>query len=301
MHQVEDASTVTGGPAIDKLLQWQLSLNEKLSKLQSLDDEILTLVEDGVIEEEIEQADVFRERLHQTIRGVEQLITSKSSPTLVHRSPPPPPSDSSSKIPVAPTEPPPSDSIPPKSTDSESRIKLPKLTPKTFNGDLTKWETFWGTYESSIHLNSTLSDVDKFTYLHSLLEGAAMHAIAGLKPTAPNYKEAIDILHKRFGDKRQIISRHMDTLLELESVTSASNVKALRRFYDQLEFQVRSLKSLEVPVSSYGNLLSSLLMNRLPQEIRLLVSREIGDGEWQVDQLMTILVREITAQERASY
>jgi len=106
MHQVEDASTVTGGPAIDKLLQWQLSLNEKLSKLQSLDDEILTLVEDGAIEEEIEQADVFRERLHQTICGVEQLITSKSSPTLIHRSPPPPPSDSSTKIPVAPTAPP---------------------------------------------------------------------------------------------------------------------------------------------------------------------------------------------------
>ena len=30
------------------------------------------------------------------------------------------------------------------------------------------------------------------------------------------------------------------------------------------------------------------------------MSREIGDGEWQVDQLMTILDREITARERAS-
>ena len=116
---------------------------------------------------------------------------------------------------------------------------------------------------------------------------------------AINYKEAIDILHKRFGDKQQIISRHMDTLLGLESVTLASNVKTLRRLYDQLEFQVRSLKSFEVPVNSYGNLLSSLLMNRLPQEIRLLMSREIGDGEWQIDQLMTILEREITARERA--
>ena len=52
-------------------------------------------------------------------------------------------------------------------------------------------------------------------------------------------------------------------------------------------------------MNSYGNLLSSLLMNRLPQEIRLLMSREIGDGEWQIDQLMTILEREITARERA--
>ena len=92
----------------------------------------------------------------------------------------------------------------------------------------------------------------------------------------------------------------MDTLLRLESVASALNVKALRYFYDQLEFQVRGLKSLEIPVNSYGNLLSSLLMNRLPQEIRLLLSRQISDGEWQIEQLITILKRQITIWERAS-
>ena len=79
MNQVEEASAVTGGPAIDKLLQWKLSLTEKLTKLKLL-DEILTLVEDSAIEDEIEQADVFRERLQQTICGVEQLISLKSSP-----------------------------------------------------------------------------------------------------------------------------------------------------------------------------------------------------------------------------
>ena len=81
-----------------------------------------------------------------------------------------------------------------------------------------------------------------------------MRAVAGLKLTAGNYTEAIDTLKKRFGNKQQIISRHMDTLLELESVASATNIKALRHLYDQVEFQVRSLKSLEVPLNSYGNL-----------------------------------------------
>jgi len=36
MNQVDEASTVTGGPVIDKLLQWKLSLNEKLTKLKHL-------------------------------------------------------------------------------------------------------------------------------------------------------------------------------------------------------------------------------------------------------------------------
>ena len=106
MNQVEEASAVTGGPAIDKLLQWKLSLTEKLTKLKLLDDEILTLVEDSAIEDEIEQADVFCERLQQTICGVERLISSKSSSTVSHRSTPPPPPESTTTTSEPSTVPP---------------------------------------------------------------------------------------------------------------------------------------------------------------------------------------------------
>ena len=51
--------------------------------------------------------------------------------------------------------------------------------------------------------------------------------MAGLKITTANYTEAIDTLRKRFGNKQQIISCHMDTLLELEPVMSPTNIKAL--------------------------------------------------------------------------
>jgi len=62
MNQVDEAIAMTGGPTIDQLLQWKLSLNEKLTKLQTLDKEILTFVDDEAIEDKIEQADVFHER-----------------------------------------------------------------------------------------------------------------------------------------------------------------------------------------------------------------------------------------------
>ena len=124
--------------------------------------------------------------------------------------------------------------------------------------------------------------------------------MAGLKLTEPNYNEAIDTLTKRFGNKQLIISRHMDTLLELEPVVSPTNIKALRHLYDKVEFQVRSMKSLGVPLDSYGkNLLSSLFMTRLPQEFRLIISREVGEAEWNIDQIMQIVEREIGARERA--
>ena len=62
----------------------------------------------------------------------------------------------------------------------------------------------------------------------------------------------------------------MDTLLELEPAVSPTNIKALRCLYDKEEFQVRSMKSLGIPLDLYGkDLLSSLFMTRLPQEFRL--------------------------------
>ena len=40
-------------------------------------------------------------------------------------------------------------------------------------------------------------------------------------------------------------------------------------------------------------------MNRLPQELRLIISREIGDEERRIDEIMTIVEGEISTRERA--
>ena len=336
MRQLEGEYGIDGGPTLTRLMQCKLSLNEKLDRLRELNQEILALVEDDEIESEIEQADQFTERIQQAVirlehkinerepsstlpRSVSPIVTTSSDtatttgsdtplisrdhtatssdmPLPAHHTTTATPDTSTTLVTSATVTPVTHHAV---AETSSSRIKLPKLEPKKFNGDLTKWEAFWSSFESSIHVNPTLTAVDKFQYLISLLEGPAFAAVAGLKLTEPNYNEAIDTLTKRFGNKQLIISRHMDTLLELEPVTAPTNIKALRRLYDKIEFQVRSLKSLGVPLDSYGNLLSSLFMTRLPHEFRLIVSREIGTAEWTVDQIMNIVDREIGARERA--
>ena len=108
----------------------------------------------------------------------------------------------------------------------EPSVRLPKLSVKPFNGDITQWTTFWDS-KSAIHENPTLSDIDKFNYLRSLLERSARESIAGLTLTAPNYKEAVSILERRFRNTQQIISRHMDLLLNLEPVSAAHQLRNL--------------------------------------------------------------------------
>ena len=60
-----------------------------------------------------------------------------------------------------------------------SRVKLPKLEPKKFNGDLTKLETFWSSFKSSIHLYLSLTPVDEFHYSLTVLEDPAFAAFLG--------------------------------------------------------------------------------------------------------------------------
>ena len=40
------------------------------------------------------------------------------------------------------------------------RAKLPKLEVKRFGGNVCKWQEFWDSFESSIHKNECLSDVN---------------------------------------------------------------------------------------------------------------------------------------------
>jgi len=79
--------------------------------------------------------------------------------------------------------------------------------------------------------------------------------------TSGNYREAIAILKKRFGDVKRIRAKHME-IMNIEAINSSSDLKALRKLHDFVEFHVRSLNALGVDRSTYGSMLSSMLMNR---------------------------------------
>lgn len=82
----------------------------------------------------------------------------------------------------------------------------------------------------------------------------------------------------------------MEQLLRIDAVSSQ---QGLRRLYDTVEANVRNLMSVGVKAEAYGALLSSVLMNKLPAELKLIVSRQIGEEEWKLDSLM------IRARERS--
>ena len=174
--------------------------------------------------------------------------------------------------------------------------KLLKLTLPKFKDKVTKFRSFWDSYNSAIHNNPDISAIDKFNYLRALLEGPAARAIQGLALSAANYETAVEILQTRFGKTQQIISAHMDDLLKLPVCTEDKSSQ-LRLIYNRVFANVRGLESLGINATQYGSFLIPVIMSKLPAEVRLQIARVSVKDVWEVEELLTVIKAEVEARE----
>ena len=82
-----------------------------------------------------------------------------------------------------------------------------------------------------------------------------------------------------------IISKHMETLLNLSAVSGQHDLRGLRRLHNEVEAKVRSLKAFGVERDSYGTMLTSVLLTKLPPEVRLIVTRKTSDADLDLETL----------------
>ena len=288
---------------VDQLSLIQRRITEKREVLKNLDSEMAELVPDDELEEEIQQADEFLDRIYEVLAKLDKALDPATSrigtPLTATGGGETPETEETPRIRDRPEGPEitrrelPGDTVP-------DRMKLPKISLPHFRGNQMKWTAFWDSFESAVHQNEHLSKIDKFNYLRSLLEGNAYDAIAGLSLSAANYTEAVQILQKRFGNKQSIISKHMEALLGIAAVTADHHLRDLQRLYDQSESNIRSLKALGVELESYGAMLSSMLLSKLPPDLRLIVSRKVQANELNMESLLETFEQELLARERAN-
>ena len=184
------------------------------------------------------------------------------------------------------------------SNPNDSHAKLPKLTLDKFNGELLSWQSFWDQYSVAIHTNSSLSDIEKFNYLRSYLTEAPGECIKGLSLTSANYEKAVEILKERYGNKQILISSYMDVLMKLPKSNDMKDINKLRKIYNSLETSARNLADLGVVITSYGTLLISIISDRIPTELKLLISRKFKNDVFDLEILIEIFKEELFARER---
>ena len=257
-------------PDLSKLSQLKLSIQEKLETIKLLDGELSDLVSEDELTAEIEQADAFKEGVFAAIIKIDKCIMAHPTPA---------PLDARLRALI-------------------DKVKLPKLVLRPFNGDITMWNTFWESYDSAVHRNRDLSEIDKFNYLNSLLTGTAREAVSGLSLTTANYAEVVAILKKCFGNADRIKARHMDILMNIELVTLSQDLKALQKLHDLVESHVGSLKALGVEANTYGSLLSSVILSKLPSDLQLIISRCNSESHQDLIPILKAIEEEIEARER---
>ena len=153
----------------------------------------------------------------------------------------------------------------------------------------------WDSFESTVHTNINLTDVQKFSYLQSQLDGDAARTIEGFPLTNANYNRAVQLLQERFGQTHKITHAYMQSLTQLPPPTS--NIHSLRSFYDKMEAYIRGLESLGQAQDSFGSLLVPVLIGKLPADIRRQLAREHSDGNWLLQDLRVAIFREINIME----
>ena len=84
-------------------------------------------------------------------------------------------------------------------------------------------------------------------------------------------------------------------------MTTGKSSKGLRNLYDQVESHVRALNTAGVTSEHYGALLIPIIVERLPEDIRLQISRKLGTKNWKINDFMQTLKTEIAARESCEF
>ena len=265
------------------------TIEKKKVTLADLDEQLLSNVDSDGIEEEIIETDEYYIDLDRKLRKYKTYL--KPSLTATYTS-------SSALRSTAPEFTPftyqPQELSQSSSTSSQNH-RLPKLSLPHFNGEILDWQYFWDSYESTVHLNHTLTDVQKFSYLKSLLQFDAANVISGLTMTNANYHKAIELLTKRYGQPHKITNAYMRSLLDLDA--PMDTLESLRSFHDKSEAYIRGLESLGQSSEMFGSLLIPVILGKLPPEFRKTITRENGNDNWNIHALREAISKEISIQE----
>ncbi|XP_048770094.2 uncharacterized protein LOC125676243 [Ostrea edulis] len=105
-------------------------------------------------------------------------------------------------------------------------------------------------------------------------------------------------LRERYGQKHKIINAYMKSLLDLSP--PQSNLFSLREFYDTAESYIRGLESLGQEEETFGTMLIPILMDKLPSDLKINITRHNGSDHWTLESLRRCILHEITILEAGS-
>ena len=105
------------------------------------------------------------------------------------------------------------------------------------------------------------------------------------------------MLKKRYGKGTAIQQAHVNDLLSLPPVYSDRDTPRLRRLYDRCETRYQGLIALGVNENTYASVVVPAVMQKLPENFRLSITRGIEFLEWSMKQMLEAFLKELELRE----
>lgn len=131
-------------------------------------------------------------------------------------------------------------------TATKAFIKLPTIDLPHFSGEYQNWLEYRDTFESLIHNNKSIDDIQKFHYLRASLQGEASDIIKSLEMSSHNYRVAWELITERYNNTHQLIYNHLHALFSIQNIEKES-ATSLRQLLDTVNKNLRALNNLGEP------------------------------------------------------
>ena len=177
-------------------------------------------------------------------------------------------------------------------------VKLPEIKIAPFSGKFEEWSPFIQLFETLIIDNATLSNVQRFLYLKSLLKDEPLQIISSLLVTNDNFDVAISLLRKRYENQLILISSLFNALIDSKPVVKP-NAQNLREFVMTLRTNLDQIYNLNYSDAVLLNLLiMHISVRKLDFGTRKLFERERDITELpSVDRFLNFLEKQSTILE----
>lgn len=146
--------------------------------------------------------------------------------------------------------------------DVSDGIILPKIQISKYDGSFFSWMQFRDSFTNLIHNNERISDIQKFHYLISYLEGDAARVISNIEVSSANYKDAWQLLYDRYNNKRLLINYHLKSLFNTQPLTRETE-GSLRFLVDHITKNLRALANLGQPTQHWDTLIIFFISSKL--------------------------------------
>lgn len=146
-------------------------------------------------------------------------------------------------------------------------VKLPKISIPIFSGKYTEWDTFRDLFESLIHKNETVDNVQKMHYLKGYLTGEAEQLLRQIPISNSNYDKCWECLKQRYNNKRFLCQTILKRFLSQKNGTCES-ASFLKELIDTSTDCLHALKNIGIDISTWDVIVIHLLTLKLDQETR---------------------------------